>query len=193
MYVRLKKSVINVVLLGVLASFSDITAAPKTWSKDENGRVLIYRAEPSQIAGALLALMMVGGMSAVGMGLFSGKLENIVFGSIIAIPSGLLFKYAYYDEQNALYKPIVVIDKHGITFEGHAKMLWKNVCGYRTVENIIYRDGYTTHEYYLEISTDVDRVNIPENRLAITWQMLYKLVDEAYKSYQEMAKEQVIT
>jgi len=55
----------------------------------------------------------------------------------------------------------------------------------------VYRDGHTYHDYYLEISTDVDKLQIHENKISITLKMLHKLVDEAYKSYQESEKEKI--
>jgi len=201
MYVSFKnKCLISLVLILATVNFTGLSAVPKTWTKDSNGRVLVYRAEPSKAVGVIFGLMTATGLGISSVGFWPGipSRERLLMilgfgtiGSIVSIPSALAFKYLYYDECNLLYKPLIIIDKHGITYDGQAKILWKNVCGYRPIENIIYNDGYTHRDNYIEISTDVDRLQIHEGRTTITWQMLYKLIDEAYKSYQEFEKEKV--
>lgn len=166
----------------------------KTWTKDTNGRVLIYRAEPSTAEWAFCSAFTAIGLGVSSVGFWPGispydRLPLMIcfgaIGSLITIPSAVFLK-KWYDEYNSLHKPLIIIDKFGITYEGKNKILWKNVCDYRPVERVIYGDGPADHFFYLEISTDVDRLEIYENKIAITWQMLYKLVDEAYKSYQNI-------
>ncbi len=204
MYINLKnKYLISVMIFLSILSSAGLLAEPKTWSKDESGRVLVYRAEPSKAVAVIF-----GTTTAIGLGISSmgflpeipsrERLELIVgfgiLGSIISIPSALAFKYLYYDEYNALFKPLIVIDKHGISYEGHDKIAWKNICGYRAVQNIVYGEyGPVNCGYYIEISTDVARLEIPESRTAITWQKLQQLIDEAYKTYQKLEKENAVT
>lgn len=181
-----------VILAGT--NFSNASANPKTWTKDASGRVLVYRAEPSKWEAVGLTML-----SAFGSGMTLGGACSVfkpkdnalmvVCGSIFTV-AGAYGLWCWSHNYNSLFKPLIVMDRGGITYEGKDKVLWKRICGYREMIRTIYHgNGVVTHENYLEISTDVSKFEIRESDIAITLSMLYKLIDESYKAYQELEKE----
>lgn len=197
MYVSFKNKYLTSLVVILACSNSNLSAASKTWTKDPNGRVLVYRAEPSKWEAAGWTIM-----SAFGSGLTFGgvcsKLKPkdngpaILCGSIITA-AGMYGLWRWYHNYDSLFKPLIIMDRGGITYEGKDKILWKKICGYREMVRTTYNEWgvAVAHENYLEISTDVQKCEIYERDIAITLPMLYKLIDEAYKSYQELEKERV--
>ncbi len=197
MHVNFKNKFLSgVMTLLVSANFSNVSATSKTWTKDANGRVLVYRAEPSKLEAAGLMVMttfgacaILGGVSSV----FKPKDNRLAIfcGSIITTCGAYGLRQWYYN-YSSLFKPLIIMDRSGIIYEGKDKILWKKVCGYREMVRTTYNgNGVVTHENYLEISTDINKSEINERDIAITLPMLYKLIDEAYKLYQELEKENI--
>lgn len=195
MYASFKnRFLVGLAVILAIVSFNNASANPKTWTKDASGRVLVYRAEPSKWEAVGLTMMSAfgGGITLGGAcSVFQPK-DNAVMvfcGSIITL-AGAYGLWCWSHNYNSLFKPLIVMDRGGITYEGKDKILWKKISGYREMIRTIYHgNGVVTHENYLEISTDVDKFEIREYDIAITLSMLYKLIDESYKAYQELEKE----
>lgn len=189
------KYLVRLVVILAIANFSSVSAAPKTWTKDASGRVLVYRAEPSKWEAVGLTMMSAfgGGITLGGAcSVFKPKdnVAAVVCGSIITL-AGAYGLWCWSHNYNSLFKPLIIMDRGGITYEGKDKILWKKICGYREMVRTIYNEWgiAVSHINYLEISTDVDKFEIFERDIAITLPMLYKLIDESYKAYQELEKE----
>jgi len=139
MHVSFKnKCLVSLVLILASASFGDLLATPKTWTKDTNGRVLVYRAEPSKLEAVGLGFTTALGLSCGGFGFLipnkplGERTIVVLFGACIA-GFGAYGLTQWYHDYDSLYKPLIIMDKHGITYEGKDKVLWKRVCGYECI------------------------------------------------------------
>jgi hypothetical protein len=175
-------------------SFNNLSATPKTWTKDESGRVLIYRAEPSKLEAFGWTAMSGLGIAMTSGGVCSAFKSNdnlpMIFCGGVISAVGIYKLYEWYHNYSSLYKPLIVIDKYGITYEGKNKITWKRVCSYDHELYTVYVNGVRDHDVeYIEISTDTEKLQIMQHNVAITSKMLYKLIDESYKEYQKLEKE----
>lgn len=206
MYLRLKnKYLAGLVLILASIGFNDLSAASKTWAKDESGRVLIYRAEPLK-----LELLFATGISACGIfvGYFTIKffnlpllLRNLRIISICALYSlsttglGIWNLNRWYHDYDSLYKPLIIIDKRGIIYEGKKKILWEKVSNYyseldsRLPLRIVTKPSLLC----LRIISDIDELIIHDYEIAITMEELEELVDEFHSEYKNSVKEKVTT
>lgn len=167
----------------------------KTWTKNESGLVLIYRPAPTGLEATFWTTILGLSMCSIYGGLYSKFFSPdstgpaVLGGGMVAIFSGHVLWELYYD-YNLSHRPVIVMDRSGIACEGKDKIFWKNVWNYYIAEHIT-RDQYgviVSHRYSFIISTCSQDYEI-DRRLAISLEMLYKLVDEAYKSYKEFEKE----
>lgn len=196
MFVNFKNEfLVGLVVVLAGASFGDVLATPKTWAKGANDCVLVYRAQPRPQFGQSAANFMAGMLSSLGVACLyvaytkrkqpaargvEWMAVKIAIGSFIASLTAEKLYDRYY---NPLFKPLIIIDKYGITYEGKDKMLWKEVREYKLIGK--------NYPDYLEISTDIAILKISKCDIEITIAMLHELVDEAYKSYQELEKEKI--
>jgi len=198
MYVGLKnKSLVGLAVILAVASFNNASANPKTWTKDASGRVLVYRADPSKLEAACMGLFTAFGFPFIGASLLEHD-KPMVNRTIVAFAGacisglGIYGLSLWYHNYSSLFKPLIIMDRSGITYEGKDKISWKRICGYENVRHTVYIDGVRHEDNYLEISTDLDKLQIHERDIAVTLPMLYKLIDESYKEYQKLEKESVV-
>jgi hypothetical protein len=190
-------------LFAILAttSFGNLSAEQKkTWSKDASDRVLIYRAEPSKLEAAALSFCAIWGLPFIYIGLRPEMNRDAflrIFGGAFVL-CGTLFSGTslyllneWYHDYDSLHKPLIIIDKYGISYEGKDKILWKNVCECQRVNHIVFTNNGTRYWHGLEITTDVEKLQIYENKIAITLPMLFKLIDEAYSAYQASKRKKI--
>lgn len=194
MYNILKNKFFVGFVVVLIVNFVDLSAEQKkTWYKDSSGRILIYRAEPSKLEALVAGIISLWGLPFICIGLkpemyrdtVSGMIGGMfVLGGTAFSGTGIYLLNEWYHDYDSLHKPLIVIDKHGISYEGKEKILWKNLCGYQRFEHIIFTNNGTIYTYSLEITTDVDKFHIYEKKIAITLSKLHQLIDEAYSAYQ---------
>lgn len=181
----------SLMLILVSASFNAALATQrKAWSKDNSGRVLIYRAEPSTLEVVNGGFSVIMALSFLYIGLYPGinNLDRVIkkcctLLGIFYAGFGIYVLEQLHHEYDSLHKPLVAIDRWGIVYEGKDKILWRNVCRYRRVGHIVFTNNGLRYWHGLEITSDVDTLQIYENKIAITLDMLCDLVDESYDIY----------
>src|SRR5258708_32059979 len=116
MHLSLKnKWLISLMVLVVAVRANDLSAAPKTWTKDASGRVLIYRAEPSKNDLELAIMLCFSGFGSIWLARYFSRhgelLFGILFGShgigLTTVSTCVLYKL--YDDYTSLYRPLIII------------------------------------------------------------------------------------
>lgn len=215
----------GLVVILASASFGDVSAESKTYTKDANGRVLVYRAESLKLDffRALMATMLgplflydsvtdniLGGLifhnNAINRprGYFFDKAERFssgVFGILGMCNAVKLWKWCCdYDS----YKPVMVIDKYGISYEGRKKILWKRAPQWEhqgsvgdSFSNVFFDllvnpKSFDTRRLTINTDTQSDNLTIYQQDIAITLEELEGLIDEAYSEYKKSEQEKKI-
>jgi|GEM_PF-4814799 len=163
-----KQSVLLLALFIGLCAAPDLSARPERgYMRDEHGRLLVFRKQPSWFCIPIGAIMTAGGA----VGVFAVWAEKISVGSHTSLHlktgpfhthidggysenttkdrvlaslgfglisvGGIALLYDWHYHYSRLDEPYVILDRNGMWFEGHGQLNWRDLKGVRLVEEPI--------------------------------------------------------
>lgn len=173
--------------------------------KDECGRLLVFRKQPSwwMVPGGMLA---IGTGPLMAYGIHTGRLlasththhswgpfhvsgnsydttgdhaGGYLVCGVVSF-GGMCMLYSWYYHHSRLNEPYVILDKDGMWYEGQGMLNWKDLKGVRLIEEPI-RDGEGRQigtNLLIEVVEIQKRWKIEDSKLAVTREALYDFILE---------------
>ncbi len=180
----MKKSIpfkcFNTILIFALfwSTVSSADQENKTYEKDEQGRVLIYRSAPriiilgSSLICCCLGLFCLLAPSPQGKEI--KKIERCMGLPFLGLGAYILNDWIY--TLRSMTKPILILDKEGLWYEGYGNVAWDDIKKLIPAGHVCRDDGV---QYYLEVVTKLGKqFEIREKKIAISMEELLVLTAE---------------